>query len=72
MSKEDLRDAYHTLSLSSVTEMLWQDTISMGHQLYPRLGMGLSVSTTILQQFIDKVFENMLNRERYKIIMDDA
>ena len=26
----------------------------------------------ICQEFIDEVFENIPNRERYKIIMDDA
>ena len=39
---------------------------------YPRLGMGLSVLPAVWQHFIDILFENILNRERYKIIMDDA
>ena len=34
--------------------------------------MGLSVLTTILQQFIDKTLENIPSRERYEIIMDNA
>ena len=35
---------------------------------YIRLGMSIS----IWQQLIYKVFENIANRERYKIIMDDG
>ena len=34
--------------------------------------MGLSMSPTVWQQFMHKVFINLLNRERYKIIMDDV
>ena len=37
-----------------------------------KLGMGVRISPAMLQQFTDKVFENISNRERYKIIMDDA
>ena len=39
---------------------------------YLRLGMSLSVSPTIWEQFIDRVSENIPNRDRYKSVMDDA
>ena len=36
------------------------------------LGIGLSMSPAIWQQFTDKVFGNILHRERYTIHMEDT
>ena len=55
------------------TGVMWNNTfLCSTTYLYLRLGMGLSVSPATSWQFIDKVFENIPNRARYKIIMDDA
>ena len=56
-SLADLRDAYHTLRLSKKSQKYCGITPHHGSDsyLYQRLGMGLSVSPAIWQNFIQKV-----------------
>ena len=70
MSVDHLRDAYHTLRLTSYSKKYCGITLFYGSPtyLYLRVGMGLIISPAIWQQFIDKLFE-ILNIERDKIIM---
>ena len=70
----DLRDAYHTLPLSSTSKKYCGITPYYGSStyIYQRLGMGLSVSPAIWQNFIQTVLEEIPNyRKHYLAIMDD-
>ena len=70
----DLRDAYHTLPLSSKSKKYCGITPYYGSStyIYQRLGMGLSVSPAIWQNFIQTVLEEIPNyRKHYLAIMDD-
>ena len=70
----DLRDAYHTLPLSSKSKKYCGITPYSGSStyIYQRLGMGLSVSPAIWQNFIQTVLEEIPNyRKHYLAIMDD-
>ena len=68
------RDTYHTHELAPVSQKYFGIVPLYGSPIYfyLRLGMGLSMSPAIWQQFIDMVFQNMSNSEEYKIIMDNA
>ena len=70
----DLRDAYHSLPLSERSKKFCGITPYYGSStyLYQRLGMGLSVSPAIWQNFIHKVLEEIPKyRKHYLAIMDD-
>ena len=60
-----MRDAYHTLPLAEESQKYCGLTPYYGSPtyIYLRLGMGMSCSRALWQQFVHK--------ERYKIIMDD-
>ena len=70
----DLRDAYHTLRLSTESQKYCGITPYCGSDtyLYQRLGMGLSVSPAIWQTFINKVLDEIPNRKHFLAIMDDC
>ena len=75
LSLADLRDAYHTLRLSERSKKFCGITPYYGSDsyLYQRLGMGLSVSPAIWQNFIQKVLQEILdNRKNHLAIMDDC
>lgn len=74
MSVIDLRDAYHTLRLSSNSQQYCGITPYYGSDtyLYQRLPMGLKVSPAIWQAFINKVLGPIPNRQRHIAIMDDC
>ena len=59
----DLRDAYHTLRLSKTSQKFCGSTPYYGSDsyLYQRLGMGLSVSPAIWQNFIQRVLQEIPN-----------
>ena len=63
LSLADLRDAYHTLRLSKRSQKFCGITPYYGSDsyLYQRLGMGLSVSPAIWQNFIQRVLQEILN-----------
>ena len=70
----DLRDAYHTLPLSEESKKYCGITPYYGSStyIYQRLGMGLSVSPAIWQNFIQTVLEEIPSyRKHYLAIMDD-
>ena len=70
----DLRDAYHTLPLSPKSKKYCGITPYYGSStyIYQRLGMGLSVSPAIWQNFIQTVLGRNPNyRKHYLAIMDD-
>ena len=62
LSLADLNDAYHTLRLSERSKKFCGITPYYGSDsyLYQRLGMGLSVSSAIWQNFIQKVLQEGL------------
>ena len=70
-----MRDAYHTLRLSKKSQKYCGTTPYYGSDsyLYQRLGMGLSVSPAIWQNFIQKVLQEIPNyRKNNLAIMDDC
>ena len=69
----DLRDAFHTLFLEKDSQKYCGVTPYYGADTYyyQRMGMGMSCSPGIWQQFINKIQQELPNKERYKIIMDD-
>ena len=73
MSVLDLRDAYHTLPLAEESQKYCGLTPYYGSPtyVYLRMGMGMSCSPALWQQFIHIIWEQLPNKERYKIIMDD-
>ena len=73
LSLADLRDAYHTLRLSERSKKFNGITPYYGSDsyLYQRLGMGLSVSPAIWQNFIQKVLQEIPDhRKNHLAIMD--
>ena len=75
MSLADLRDAYHTLRLSKKSQKYCGITPYYGSDtyLYQRLGMGLSVSPAIWQNFIQRVLQEIPNHRKHHLaIMDDC
>ena len=73
MSVLDLRDAYHTLPLAEESQKYCGLTPYYGSPtyVYLRMGMGMSRSPALWQQFVHIIWEQLPNKERYKIIMDD-
>ena len=73
MSILDLRDAYHTLPLAEESQKYCGITPYYGcpTYIYLRMGMGMSCSPALWQQFVHVIWEELPNKERYKIIMDD-
>ena len=74
LSLADLRDAYHTLRLSKKSQKFCGITPYYGSDsyLYQRLGMGLSVSPAIWQNFIQRVLQEIPDyRKSHLAIMDD-
>ena len=74
LSLADLRDAYHTLRLSKRSQKFCGITPYYGldSYLYQRLGMGLSVSPAIWQNFIQRVLQEIPDyRKNHLAIMDD-
>ena len=75
LSLADLRDAYHTLRLSEKSKKYCGITPYYGSDsyLYQRLGMGLSVSSAIWQNFIQKILQEISeHRRNHLAIMDDC
>ena len=74
LSLADLRDAYHTLRLSKRSQKFCGITPYYGSDsyLYQRLGMGLSVSPAIWQNFIQRILQEIPDyRKNHLAIMDD-
>ena len=73
MSVLDLRDAYHILSLAADSQKYCGITPYYGcpTYVYLRMGMCMSCSPALWQQFVHVIWEELPNKERYKIIMDN-
>ena len=76
LSTIDLRDAFHTLRLALLSQRYCGITPYYGSPTYHYLcmGMGMSVSPQIWQQFVDLVFQDDLikRKQNFDIIMDDT
>ena len=76
LSTIDLRDAFHTLRLALSSQKYCGITPYYGSPTYHYLcmGMGMSVSLQIWQQFVDLVFQDDLIKckQNFDIIMDDT
>ena len=75
VSTIDLRDAFHTLRLALSSQRYCSITPYYGSPTYHYLcmGMGMSVSPQIWQQFVDLVFQDDLIKckQNFNVIMDD-
>ena len=76
LSTIDLRDAYYTLRLAASSQKYCGITpyYSSPTYHYLRMGMGVSVSPQIWQQFVDLVFQDDLikHKQNFDVIMDDT
>ena len=76
LSTIDLRDAFHTLRLVTSSQKYCGITPYYGSPTfhYLRMGMGMSVSLQIWQQFIDLIFQDNLikRKQNFDIIMHDT
>ena len=76
LSTIDLRDAFHMLRLALSSQKYCGITPHYGSPTYHYLcmGMGMSVSSQILQQFIDLVFQDdpIKHKQNFDVIMDDT
>ena len=76
LSTVDLRDAFNTLRLALSSQKYCSITPYYGSPTYHYLcmGMGMSVSPQIWQQFIDLVFQDDLIKckQNFDVIMDDT
>ena len=73
LSVIDLRDAFHTLRLTENSKQYCGITPYQGAPtyLYQRLGMGLSVSPAIWQNFIIKVLDELPEKDHHMAFVDD-
>ena len=75
LSTIDLRDAFHSLRLALSSQKYCGITPYYGSPTnhYLRMGMGMSVSPQIWQQFVDFVFQDDLikRKQNFDVIMDD-
>ena len=76
LSTIDLRDAFHMLRLALSSQKYCDITPYYGSPTYHylRMGMGMSVSPQIWQQFIELVFQDDLieSKQNFDVIMDDT
>ena len=76
LSTIDLRDAFHTLQLAISSQKYCSITPYYGPPTYHylRMGMGMSVSLQIWQQFVDLVFQDDLikHKQNFDVIIDDT
>ena len=76
LSTIDLRDAFHTLQLALSSQKYCRITPYYGSPTYHylRMGMGMSMSPQIWQQFVDLVFQDDLikHKQNFHVIMNDT
>ena len=76
LSTIDLRDAFHTLQLVLSSQKYCGITPYYGSPTYHylRMGMGMSVSPQIWQQFVDLAFQDdfIKHKQNFDVIMDDT
>ena len=75
MSTIELRDAFHTLRLAKTLQTYCGITPYYGSPTYHylQMGMGMSVSPQIWQQFVSLVFQDdsIKRKQNFDVIMDD-
>ena len=69
----DLRDAFHSLSLLENSRRYGGILPYIGSTsyLYQRMPMGLNISPSIWQKYINAILDYEENRKYCKVIMDD-
>ena len=76
MSMIDLRDAFHTLRLAKTSQKHCGKTPYYGSPTYHYLGMGMgmSVSPQVWQEFVDLVFQDDIIKrmQNFDVIMDNT
>ena len=76
MSTVDLQDAFHTLCLAKTSQKYCGITPCYGSPTYHYLhmGMGMSISPQIWQQFVNLIFQDDLikRKQNFDVIMDDT
>ena len=70
MSTIDLRDAFHTLRLAKTSQKYYGITPYYGSPTYHylQMGMGMSVSPQIWQQFVDLVFQDDIIKRKQNFL----
>ena len=70
----DLRDAFHTLRLVKTSYCGITPYYGSPTYHYLHMGMGMSVSPQIWQQFVDLVFQDdtIKRKQNFDVIMDDT
>ena len=73
LSVSDFKDAFHSLRLTENSKRFCGISPYFGSTLYlyQRLPMGLNISPSIWQSYIDMILDCLQNRKYYKAIMDD-
>ena len=76
MSTIDLRDAFYTLQLAKTSQKYCGITLYYGSPTYHYLhmGMGMSISPQIWQQFINLVFQDDIikRKQNFDVIMNNT
>ena len=76
MSTIDLRDAFHSLRLAKTSQKYCGITPYYGSPTYHYLhmGMGMSISQQIGQQFVDLAFQDDIikRKQNFDVLMDDT
>ena len=76
MSTVDLQDAFHTLHLAKTSQKYCGITpySESPKYHYLHIGMGMSISPQIWQQFVNLIFQDNLikRKQNFNVIMDDT
>ena len=73
LSVLNLKDTFHSLSLSENSKRYCEilPYFSSPSHLYQRMSMGLIISTSILQSYINAILDCLQSRKYCEVIMDD-
>ena len=73
LSVLDLKDAFHSLRLSEDSKRYCSilPNFRSASYIYQRMPMGLNISPSIWQSYINVILECLQSRKHYKAIMDD-
>ena len=73
LSALDLKDAFHSLRLSEISKQYCGILLYFGSAayLYQRMPMGLNISPSIWQSYINAILDCLQSRKHCEAIMDD-
>ena len=71
LSVLDLKDAFHSLRLSGNSKRYYGILPYFASYLYQRMPMGLNISPSIWQSYINMILDCLQSRKYCKAIMDD-